>query len=66
MKIFINEKCYTVGPFTHLNDIPEILGLPHAEVALAINQTIIHRKYWAATPLHEADRIDAFTVAAGG
>lgn len=66
MEIFINDKSYTVSPFTHLSDIPEVLGLAHTDVALAVNQTIVHRQHWATTPLHNADHIDAFTIAAGG
>jgi len=37
-----------------------------SDVAVAVNQTIVHRPCWADRPLRSGDTLDIFTLVAGG
>ena len=64
--VYVNQHphCFRAG--TMLSQLPAQLALTESDIALAVNEVIIHRERWAEVPLNEGDRIDAFTLVAGG
>jgi sulfur carrier protein len=49
-----------------LADLVGRLGLPHDRVAIEHNLEIAHRGQWAATALHEGDRLEIVRFVGGG
>ncbi|WP_218354420.1 sulfur carrier protein ThiS [Alteromonas lipotrueiana] len=64
--IFVNNKAYQCVAGTTLSQLPDQLDWPDTDLALAVNQNIIHRPQWSQIQLSEGDKVDAFTLVAGG
>ena len=66
LTVFVNQPPHCCRAGTMLSQLPAQLALTESDIALAVNQVIIHRERWSQVPLNEGDRIDAFTLVAGG
>ncbi len=65
MNIFVNNQPTTTAACT-LQELAEELQLPAAGVAIAIDNRMIPRATWNATPLTEDARIIIIKAACGG
>ncbi|MCW8091121.1 sulfur carrier protein ThiS [Alteromonas sp. ASW11-130] len=66
MKIIVNDKVMNCADAIDLAFIPTLLQCNPDNIAMALNQTVIHKQAWSTTQLKEQDRIDVFQVVAGG
>ncbi|MDA2806565.1 sulfur carrier protein ThiS [Nocardiopsis suaedae] len=66
MEVTVNGERRTVGPGTTVGDV--VRGLTRAEggVAAALNDEVVPRATWDATPVAENDRVDVLTAVQGG
>lgn len=66
MQIFFNDRAVHCPEHATLADIPALIDCPAESLALALNQTLVHRQRWASTRLSDGDRLDGFSIVAGG
>lgn len=65
MKILVNSK-ETETQAADVAALAAELALPKAGVAVAVNNQMVRRDDWAATPLNEGDNILIIKAACGG
>lgn len=65
MKILVNSK-ETETQAADVAALAAELTLPKAGVAVAVNNQMVRRDDWAATPLNEGDNILIIKAACGG
>lgn len=68
MQVHINGKPHTFSSLNSMtiNDLLVEMALNDNGVALAINNTVISQTDWSIVQVQDNDRIDIFSVVAGG
>ncbi|MFF1509974.1 sulfur carrier protein ThiS [Streptomyces sp. NPDC058326] len=66
MNVSVNGEARELsGPLT-LDALVATLTTARSGVAAALNETVVPRGEWAATPLGEGDRVEILTAVQGG
>ncbi|MEU6509850.1 MULTISPECIES: sulfur carrier protein ThiS [unclassified Streptomyces] len=66
VSISVNGERREVAAGTALDSVVRSLVAAPAGVAAAVNETVVPRAQWAATPLAEGDRVEVLTAVQGG
>lgn len=66
MNISVNGERREVAPGTALDTVVTTLTAAPSGVAAALNETVVPRAQWPATPLAEGDRVEVLTAVQGG
>ncbi|GGZ65042.1 MULTISPECIES: sulfur carrier protein ThiS [Streptomyces rochei group] len=66
MKISVNGEPLEVAAGTALDALVGTLTSAPSGVAAALNETVVPRARWAATPLADGDRVEVLTAVQGG
>lgn len=66
MNVVVNGERRDLQPGTTVADVVALLGRRREGLAVALNDDVVPRSFWAATTLHEEDRVEVLTSAAGG
>ncbi|MFF7736655.1 MULTISPECIES: sulfur carrier protein ThiS [unclassified Streptomyces] len=66
MNISVNGEPRDVSPGTALDTVVRSLTASPSGVAAALNETVVPRTRWSATPLSEGDRVEVLTAVQGG
>ncbi|OIJ68818.1 sulfur carrier protein ThiS [Streptomyces mangrovisoli] len=66
VSISVNGEPRQVAAGTALDSVVRTLTASPAGVAAALNETVVPRTRWAATPLAEGDRVEILTAVQGG
>ncbi|MBB6417038.1 sulfur carrier protein ThiS [Streptomyces sp. AK010] len=66
MNISVNGEPRDVLPGTALDTVVRSLTASPSGVAAALNETVVPRTRWPATPLAEGDRVEVLTAVQGG
>ncbi|MFI2437306.1 sulfur carrier protein ThiS [Streptomyces sp. NPDC018693] len=66
MNISVNGERREVAPGTALDAVVRELTAAPSGVAAALNETVVPRAQWPATPLSEGDRVEVLTAVQGG
>lgn len=66
MNISVNGERRVVAPGAGLDSVVRSLTAAPSGVAAALNETVVPRAEWSATPLREGDRVEVLTAVQGG
>ncbi|WP_411105971.1 sulfur carrier protein ThiS [Streptomyces sp. cmx-4-9] len=66
MTISVNGEPREVAAGTTLDSVVATLTAAPSGVAAALNETVVPRGQWPATPVGEGDRIEVLTAVQGG
>ncbi|MEV5436402.1 sulfur carrier protein ThiS [Streptomyces sp. NPDC052682] len=66
MNIHVNGEPREIEPGTALDTVVKSLTRAPSGVAAALNETVVPRAQWSATPLSEGDRVEVLTAVQGG
>ncbi|MFE9842859.1 MULTISPECIES: sulfur carrier protein ThiS [Streptomyces] len=66
MTISVNGEPREIAAGTTLDAVVATLTAAPAGVAAALNETVVPRGQWPATPVGEGDRIEILTAVQGG
>ena len=66
MEVFINRKPVGVEVPTSLAELLAREGIPAEGVAVAVNNRVVRRGEWAATPVAEGMKITVIRAVCGG
>lgn len=66
MEVFINHKPIGVDTPMHLAELLAREGIPAEGVAVAVNNRVVPRGEWAATPVEEGMKITVIRAVCGG
>ncbi|MFI5566282.1 sulfur carrier protein ThiS [Streptomyces sp. NPDC051740] len=66
MNISVNGERREFAPGTALDLVVRSLTAAPSGVAAALNETVVPRAQWPATPLCEGDRVEVLTAVQGG
>lgn len=66
MTVYVNGEARELRSRVTVADVVAMLGRGPRGVAVALNEEVVPRSCWAATAVHERDRLEVLTVAAGG
>lgn len=66
MKLTVNRQAVEADAGETLAGLLQRMSVPDEGVAVAVNNRVIPRGEWAATPLHEEDRITIIRAVCGG
>lgn len=66
MNISVNGEPREFAPGTALDTVVRALTAAPSGVAAALNETVVPRTQWPATPLAEGDRVEVLTAVQGG
>ncbi|MER6623063.1 MULTISPECIES: sulfur carrier protein ThiS [unclassified Streptomyces] len=66
MNISVNGERREFAPGTALDLVVKSLTAAPSGVAAALNETVVPRAQWPATPLSEGDRVEVLTAVQGG
>lgn len=66
MRVYINGESREVQGNPSLADLITQLDLPAARIAVELNREVVRRNEWAATVLHDEDRIEIVHFVGGG
>lgn len=66
MNISVNGERREFAPGTALDLVVKSLTAAPSGVAAALNETVVPRAQWPATPLREGDRVEVLTAVQGG
>lgn len=66
MQIFINDTPAECGEQTTLDQLLQQQGIRPVNLAIAIDNTVVPKAKWAATPLREGSRIIIIKAVQGG
>jgi len=64
--ILVNGELRELRQGTTVADVVALLGRGPKGLAVAVNEELVPRTRWPATTLHERDRVELLTAAAGG
>ncbi len=62
----INGETRAVPPPNNLADLLQYLGINQGGIAVEVNQRIVRRKDWQATPICDADKVEIVQFVGGG
>jgi sulfur carrier protein len=66
MTLYVNGEPREVPEGTTLDRVVAGLTAAPSGVAAAVNETVVPRGHWPATPLAEGDRVEVLTAVQGG
>ncbi len=66
IKIQVNGESHTCVAQTPLPELLTQLKLNPRLIAVEYNGEILHRQYWADTPMQSGDRLEIVTIVGGG
>ncbi|MEU7469686.1 sulfur carrier protein ThiS [Streptomyces sp. NPDC044984] len=66
MNVSVNGERREFPPGTALDLVVKSLTAAPSGVAAALNETVVPRAQWPATPLREGDRVEVLTAVQGG
>lgn len=66
MKLSVNRQAVEADAGETLAGLLQRMSVPAEGVAVAVNNRVVPRSEWAATPLHEEDRITIIRAVCGG
>ncbi|MER7484723.1 sulfur carrier protein ThiS [Streptomyces sp. NPDC126497] len=66
MNVSVNGERREFAPGTALDLVVRSLTAAPSGVAAALNETVVPRAQWSATPLSEGDRVEVLTAVQGG
>ena len=66
MTVLVNGELRELRQGTTVADVVALLGRGPKGLAVAVNEELVPRTRWPATTLHERDRVELLTAAAGG
>ncbi|MBK3640411.1 MULTISPECIES: sulfur carrier protein ThiS [Streptomyces] len=66
MNVSVNGERREFAPGTALDAVVRTLTPAPSGVAAALNETVVPRAQWPATPLSEGDRVEVLTAVQGG
>ncbi|MDV9193537.1 sulfur carrier protein ThiS [Streptomyces sp. SR27] len=66
MNVSVNGEARVLSGPLSLDDLVATLTTARSGVAAALNETVVPRGEWAATPLGEGDRVEVLTAVQGG
>lgn len=66
MRVYINGESREVQGNPSLAELITQLDLPAARIAVELNREVVRRNEWAATVLHDEDRIEIVHFVGGG
>jgi sulfur carrier protein len=64
--VVVNGEPCELQQGTTVADVVALLGRRPQGLAVAVNEEVVPRTRWPTTPLHERDRVEVLTAAAGG
>ncbi|WP_371529652.1 sulfur carrier protein ThiS [Streptomyces sp. NBC_01283] len=64
--VSVNGEARDVAAGTTLEDLVATLTAAPSGVAAALNETVVPRTRWSATPLSDGDRVEILTAVQGG
>jgi sulfur carrier protein len=64
--VVVNGESRELQRGTTVADVVALLGRGPKGLAVAVNEEVVPRTRWPATMLHERDRVEVLTAAAGG
>ncbi|MGW5370800.1 sulfur carrier protein ThiS [Streptomyces sp. NPDC004009] len=64
--VSVNGERREIVPGTALDALVRSLTAAPSGVAAAVNETVVPRGRWAATPLRDGDRVEVLTAVQGG
>ncbi|MEU1083922.1 sulfur carrier protein ThiS [Streptomyces sp. NPDC005908] len=64
--VTVNGELRRFPPGTALDAVVRSLTAAPSGVAAALNETVVPRAQWPATPLTEGDRVEVLTAVQGG
>ncbi|MFG3408815.1 sulfur carrier protein ThiS [Streptomyces sp. NPDC048142] len=66
VSVSVNGEARAVPAGTALDALVATLTPARSGVAVAVNESVVPRGRWAATPLGEGDRVEVLTAVQGG
>ncbi|XRQ02946.1 sulfur carrier protein ThiS [Actinomadura welshii] len=66
MKVFVNGEPREVPEGTSVAEVVASVTAAGTGVAAALNDEVVRRSAWEATPLRAADRLEVLTAVQGG
>ncbi|WP_026314247.1 sulfur carrier protein ThiS [Actinomadura flavalba] len=66
MKVIVNGEPREVPEGASVADVVGAVSPAASGVAAALNDEVVRRSAWAATPLRDADRVEVLTAVQGG
>ena len=66
MNVVVNGEPRVEPEGSTVEDLTDGLGAARRGVAVALNDEVVARSAWAATPLHDGDRIEVLGAMQGG
>ncbi|WP_052730061.1 sulfur carrier protein ThiS [Photobacterium halotolerans] len=64
--VLVNDKTMQLAAQSSLQQLLEQLAMPLDATAVALNQAILGREFWAGQRLNDGDEIALFQAIAGG
>lgn len=64
--VSVNGEPHEFAPGTALDTVVRTLTPAPSGVAAALNETVVPRAQWTATPVSEGDRVEVLTAVQGG
>jgi sulfur carrier protein len=66
LRIDVNGQSRVVEDSLSLAQLITTLNLKPEQIAIELNQTVVRRKHWPETMLHEDDRVEIVHFVGGG
>jgi sulfur carrier protein len=66
VEVTVNGAPQRLRPGTSVAELVLALGRSPQGIAVSVNEEVVSRGRWAATPLHAGDRIEVLAAAQGG
>ncbi|GAA4230264.1 sulfur carrier protein ThiS [Actinomadura meridiana] len=66
MKVIVNGEPRELPDGASVADVVASVTTAGSGVAAAVNDEVVRRSAWAATPLRDADRLEVLTAVQGG
>jgi len=66
LRVYINGESKELSGPTFLSELISELDLPAARIAVELNRTVVRRREWSTTMLHDDDRIEIVHFVGGG
>ena len=66
MTILVNGEPHQLRRGSTVADVVTLMGRGPKGLAIAVNEEVVPRTRWPVTALHERDRVEVLTAAAGG
>lgn len=64
--VLVNGEPRDVNESASLSQLVDLLNLPPQRIAIELNQVVVRRGEWAATKLHDGDKVEIVHFVGGG